>query len=496
VGTPVNIPVLPGEIAELLDDALPSEDAATDEQVAKFLAAHTESRRPNLILGRANMLRDKYAAGESRHGSTTPVVMGGMAEARAGYYPAQLVIDTLKPIFLEAVAKPPIGKQGDARNGAVAKSEWDGIVAWGIAQANADDLDEIRTRIDQEMPEIPWPTEPPDDADHVGEWTGQPDNDGGQPKTPVLADKLLTRSALLELPDPQPLIGDVLDQGTVALLYGKWGTGKSFIAQDWGANVATGRAWQGRDTEQHRVLYIAAEGAYGLKGRLDAWESGWRQQINDGTFDVLPQPVNLTRPLEAANLAALIGWNGYGFVILDTLARCMVGADENSAKDCGLVVDLLHRLRQQTPDGRGVILGVHHAGKDGKTFRGSTTFEAGADTVYAVTLDEAVIILDRQKRKDGPLGDRHELKLEQIDGTGSCVVESSHLGSETTKRAETLLSHFVSHFADIGATRADLRDSVDLPRATFYRALNDLVKYGQLINEGTRKRPFYRAASK
>ena len=328
---------------------------------------------------------------------------------------------------------------------------------------------------------------PPDDDEH---------HDGAQPKTPVLADKLLTRSALLELPDPQPLIGNVLDQGTVALLYGKWGTGKSFIAQDWGANVATGRAWQGRETEQRRVLYIAAEGAHGLKGRLAAWESGWHQQINDGTLDILPQPVNLTRAVDAANLAALIAWNGYGFVIIDTLARCMVGADENSAKDCGLVVDMLHQLRQQTPGGRGVILGVHHAGKDGKTFRGSTTFEAGADTVYAVTLDEAVIILDRQKRKDGPIVDRHELKLGPIEGTASCVVESSHLGSETTKRAETLFSHFVSHFADIGATRADLRDSVDLPRATFYRALNDLVRTGELINEGTRKRPFYRAASK
>jgi hypothetical protein len=309
-------------------------------------------------------------------------------------------------------------------------------------------------------------------------------------------DLLLTRSALRDLPDPEPLIDNVLDQGTVALLYGKWGTGKSFIAQDWGASVATGRPWQGRRTEARRVLYIAAEGAHGIKGRLDAWETGWHSQIDDGTFDILPVPVNLARGNQVANLAALIGAGGYGFVILDTLARCMVGADENSARDCGMVVDVLHRLRQHTPHGRGVILAVHHTGKDGKTFRGSTTFEAGADTVYAVTLDGAVIVGDRQKRKDGPVGDRHELKLTPLDGTGSCIVESSHLGSETTDRAATLLSHFVSHFADIGATRAELRDSIDMPRATFYRALNDLVRSGQLVNEGTSKRPFYQTASK
>jgi AAA domain len=77
---------------------------------------------------------------------------------------------------------------------------------------------------------------------------------------PGLADKLLTRSALAELPTPTPLIDNVLDKGTVALLYGKWGTGKSFIALDWAASVATGRNWQGRPTERLRVLYIAAEG--------------------------------------------------------------------------------------------------------------------------------------------------------------------------------------------------------------------------------------------
>lgn len=324
-----------------------------------------------------------------------------------------------------------------------------------------------------------------------------PDEPPGEAGPPALAERLLTRSALRNLPDPQPLIDRVLDQGTVALLYGRWGTGKSFIALDWAASVATRRPWQGRSTEQRQTLYVAAEGAFGLKGRVAAWESGWHTEIADGTLDVLPRPVNLTRPVEIANLVALIAWRGYGLVVIDTLARCMVGTDENSAKDCGQVVDVLHRLRECTPNGRGVILGVHHAGKDGKTFRGSTTFEAGADTVYSVAQDDDVpLILDRTKRKDGPVVDRHNLKLTRIDGTGSCIVESSVRQGETNERAEALLSHFVSHFAATGATRTELRESIDLPRATFYRALNDLVKSGQLVNEGTGKRPFYKAAEK
>lgn len=312
---------------------------------------------------------------------------------------------------------------------------------------------------------------------------------------PVLGKLLLNRSALSALPDPEPLIHGVLDQGTVSLLYGKWGTGKSFLGVDWGCSVSTGRAWQNRTSEQKRVLYVAAEGAFGLKGRVHAWEKAWGHELSDDAFHILPRPVNLTRAVDIADLIALVHWNGYGLLILDTLSRCMVGADENSAKDCGLVVDVLHRLREHTPGGRGVVLGVHHAGKDGKTFRGSSAFEAGADTVYSVIGDEddGSIILTREKRKDGPLHDVHRLRLDSVPGTDSCTI-SVHRGVDKPERADRLLSIFVHHFADNGASKSELRNVADLPPATFHRALSDLLKSGDVINIGTEKRPFYKVA--
>ena len=331
-----------------------------------------------------------------------------------------------------------------------------------------------------------------------------PDDDPGPPEpspqeleadsTPLLAGALLNRSALRSLPNPEPLINNVLDQGTTALLFGRHGTLKTFIALDWAASVATGRPWQGRRTEQQRVLYVAGEGAFGFKKRIEAWESGWQTEIADTDLDILPKPVNLTRPLDVANLAALIEWNGYGLVVLDTLARCMVGADENSAKDCGIVVDALQRLLSHTPAGRGVVLGVHHSGKDGKTFRGSSAFEAGADTVYSTVKDGAVVILNREKRKDGPEYDRHDLRLDPIVGTESAAI-SVHRGGGQTERADKLLSTFVQHFGATGASKAELRNVAEMATATFHRALTDLVKSGQLINHGTDQRPFYKQAT-
>jgi hypothetical protein len=327
---------------------------------------------------------------------------------------------------------------------------------------------------------------------HLSRGLPTPENPG----EPKLVSQLLSRSDLKDLPDPKPLIDNVLDQGTTALLYGMWGAGKSFVALDWALSVATGHAWQGRQTEERSVLYVAAEGAFGYKARVDAWEQGWHTEVKDGghIFEILPKPVNLTDRVDVYELAALIRWGGYGLVILDTLARCMVGADENSARDCGIVVDVLTQLRACTPDGRGVILGVHHTGKDGKTFRGSSAFEAGADTVYSVTKDAGLITLNREKRKDGSPVDHHEFKLDPIEGTESCVI-SVHRGVDKPERAQRLLSTFVHHFPLTGASKKELRDVAEMSAGTFHRALSDLLESGDLINEGTAKRPFYRAAS-
>lgn len=322
-----------------------------------------------------------------------------------------------------------------------------------------------------------------------------PANTAADDELPSMAGRLLNVTALQALPNPEPLIADTIDQGTVALLYGRWGTYKSFLAFDWGASVATARPWQGRATERRRVLYVAAEGAFGFKSRVAAWQAGWHTRIGDDDLAILPAPVNLTNNADVAALLDLIHWGGFGFVILDTLARCMVGADENSAKDCGVVIDSLVRLRQATPGGRGVVLGVHHTGKDGKTFRGSSAFEAGADTVYSMTRDGGTVALDREKRKDGPETDQHELHLDLIDGTGSGVLSKNpHLGVGITDRDDRLIATYRHHFSTTGASRADLRRVTEMADTTFYRAVNDLVDRGLLVNTGSDARPFYREA--
>lgn len=101
---------------------------------------------------------------------------------------------------------------------------------------------------------------------------------------------LLTREEIDAIPDLEPMIDGVLDKGTVAMLAAQPGAGKSFLALDWACRYATGLRWQGRDVNRMmqyptgnqgpgKVLYIAAEGARGIKTRLAAWEHAWDTHV-------------------------------------------------------------------------------------------------------------------------------------------------------------------------------------------------------------------------
>jgi hypothetical protein len=318
--------------------------------------------------------------------------------------------------------------------------------------------------------------------------------------TSSLEDRLLTPTRLRTLPEPTPLIDNVLDQGTIALLYGKWASSKSFIALDWACSVASGRPWQDRGTRQTRVLYVVAEGAAGFAGRLTAWETGWRTKVEDRWMQFLPMPINLMTQ-DVDTLTNLVNEGEYGFVVLDTLARCMVGGDENSARDAGVVVDAMTQLLMATPNRRGVILGVHHTGKDGRTLRGSSAFEAGADTVYFTERDGQAVTLKRTKRKDGPEADVHKLRLSNVEGSGSCVVESISGENPHENQAEStnlLRKIFSASFSSTGVSNSELRQMAterDMSQSSYYRARAELLQEGWIVNTGTATRPFYQLAS-
>ena len=298
--------------------------------------------------------------------------------------------------------------------------------------------------------------------------------------------RLLNRSQLAQLPAPDPMIDDTIDRRTVAMLVGAWGTGKTFVALDWSLSIATGKAWQARETRQGSVVYVAAEGAYGLNERVRTWEVAWSQQVDDDAFHVVPLAVEVANS-GVRHLISVCKEIQPSLVVIDTIARCAVGLDENTAKDAGLFVRGLDRIRDSLNG--GTVLAVHHTGKDGKTPRGSSAIEGAMDTVYNLEGDSRAMRLHRSKRKEGPVEDTLNLRLERIPETDGVVVSRGRV--DTTPNLDRLMSAFLSAFSESGASKAELRAAADLPPSSFYRAVNHALRDGLLVNDGTEQRPFY-----
>ncbi len=67
-------------------------------------------------------------------------------------------------------------------------------------------------------------------------------------------------AGLRRMAETKWLIDGVLQQDSTALVFGAPGTFKSFMAMDMAVAIASGQPWQGRETEQAFVIYLAAEG--------------------------------------------------------------------------------------------------------------------------------------------------------------------------------------------------------------------------------------------
>lgn len=314
----------------------------------------------------------------------------------------------------------------------------------------------------------------------------EPTSEPTEPTEPArtLASYVLRFDQLGTLPTPMPLIHDTIDLGTVVLLAGYWGTCKSFLAQDWSACVATGKQWQARTVEKRKILYLAGEGAFGLYDRFTSWQTRWQTTVDPSMFDVLPVAPNLGRLAAVAELCELVSAGGYGFVVIDTLAKCMVGLDENSAQDMGRIVEALYRIRTATMDSKGTVLAVHHTGKDKMTTRGSSALEGGVDCVYKTEGNPEEIKLTREKRKDGPTHDELKLCLSPVEYTNSAVLERLSEGAASTDRATKLLFTYHQYYRGTGCTRSQLLSVSDMSERTFQRALNDLILAGDLIKRG------------
>lgn len=243
-----------------------------------------------------------------------------------------------------------------------------------------------------------------------------------------------------QLPDlpPEFLIGNHLEVGTVGMLVGAYGTGKSFLALDWAASVAAGHCWYENAVEAGSVLYVAAEGGPGMGRRVRAWEHAYGT-LPPARLSFLRRPVPIAYPEGREYIKEISAKISASLIVVDTLARSIPGLNENDAIDMGRVIDACYELRDASPGGRAVILLVHHHGKDAtRGARGSSRLTNDIDFCFEISKQEtegggSFLRMEATKMKDSALPLAMDFRLSEVSwapGLHSCVIDM--LGGDHT----------------------------------------------------------------
>lgn len=202
------------------------------------------------------------------------------------------------------------------------------------------------------------------------------------------------------------LVKGLIPEDSVTTIYGQSGSFKSFLALSLCCHIATGKEWDGRKVTQGSVLYVVGEGGNGVPRRIRGWELLFnggepvsnlyrvqgpvfpadRKQVNDVVNDCQYIEEQTGEPVR--------------LIVLDTLARCYGGSDENSAKDMGAFVAGCDRIKQQT---KATVLVVHHSGKNEEAgARGSSALKGALDIELLVKREGThnALVLTGTKAKD------------------------------------------------------------------------------------------------
>lgn len=193
------------------------------------------------------------------------------------------------------------------------------------------------------------------------------------------AGRVVDLDALLSKP-PQPIpwrVHDVVADGTLTIISGESGAGKSWLVQALCTGVALGRAVAGLPCVEGTALYIDAE--MGPRMFVD-------QRLRPTDATVAPfkyvdaMGLDISTPDDLAWVRSQIERMGANLVVIDSLRRLTPSKAENDSDDMAPAVAALAKLARDTD---AAIVLVHHKGDSDKFFRGSTAIKDQADALFA-----------------------------------------------------------------------------------------------------------------
>ncbi|HEX8552181.1 MAG TPA: AAA family ATPase [Abditibacteriaceae bacterium] len=308
--------------------------------------------------------------------------------------------------------------------------------------------------------------------------------------------RLLSLEELQNMPSVQWLVDEIIPKGALGCIFGPSGEGKTFVALDLALSVSAGVKCLNRESSQGQVVYIAAEGTTGLPQRIEAWKKAHSHAILGDRFHVLPEDVQLSRPEQIQHLEKDIATlpERPALIVVDTMARCLVGQDENSAKDVGAFVAGCDALRKAT--GTAILI-VHHTDKSGNQERGSTALRAACDTMVRIKKrGDGTIQMSCEKQKDAGPFTPETLRLLEEPLSGSCFIGLASFEIEMDPVKSVLKSvapqaqkifDIIQGAGDAGISYSQIGVEAAVSNSGQAKSLNALEEKG-LISQNDRKR--------
>lgn len=232
-----------------------------------------------------------------------------------------------------------------------------------------------------------------------------------------------TYDDLMEAPDMEWLVEDLIVKHSVNMIFGKSGSTKSFLALHMALALSHKREFfdLGSDVDAHvPVIYVALEGKSGMKNRLKGYHQ-WFSEDKPKDFyisdfnPVLTQDATVDAFIEQTKKLGV----KEPLIIIDTYNQATPSMNENDAGQTGAVMKNCQKMVKELG---ATVLIVHHSNKseDGD-YRGSSAIHGAMDTMLKVKettgkdSKDSWYQLSVYKIKDGEVGREFSYKTIKVD---------------------------------------------------------------------------------
>lgn len=302
-------------------------------------------------------------------------------------------------------------------------------------------------------------------------------------------DKLpyLTIAEFLAGPELRPLIAGVLDLDSMAMLHGRPGATKSYVALDMALHIAHSIPWHGHRVHGGNVFYVLAEGQSGTRLRLRAWHQYHdldpyvedRVRITDRAYNLLDEK-------DWLQIIAMVREHQPVLTVIDTLTRHAPGLRENDPDSMSLMTERLGLI--QLESGGGTVLPLHHPSQGNPDRgRGHGSLEAALDTSIQVTKKrpsgKSITVLKHTKRRDGEIKDSiikfgHQTIHVNPPPDPDVPLPMVLTFDASSSNEELILAVLTD--ADDWISFRDLRSASEVAEGSFGRVLRKLVEKGEV----------------